>query len=263
MNKVIVLMYHGLYENINELQAIPEEERPYSLSLAQFEQQLSTLLSAGIPILSPQSIFYERRSFAGTGVLLTFDDGHHSFYKHAFPTLLRLGLAAIFFVTTDFINTRKDCCSWTQLSEMSQHGMSVQSHGKTHQFLRDLSPERVTMELSDSKLEIEDKVGEKVSMISFPGGRYRKRDITIGKSLDYSFFFTSRIGDNTWLDPSTTNTVNRLPIKETFANQVTKIITEDNYWALKLWQCSAMLKNTGKSILGNHIYHGLYRRLSA
>jgi peptidoglycan/xylan/chitin deacetylase (PgdA/CDA1 family) len=256
-------MYHSLYKTDDELQALPREEQPYAVSVSSFEQQIDGLIEAGIPILSPRELINRELRFSGTSVLLTFDDAHRSFYEYAFPALIQRGLFSIFFVTTDFILYRNDSCSWLQLAEMAKQNMWVQSHGKTHQFFTDLSANQVRLELGESKKQIEDKVGEEVSMVSFPGGRYKHRDVEIGKSLDFKFFFTSRVGINTWPDPKQGGTIKRLPLKDSFSNEVVKMIVEDNRKALWYWQCSALAKTVAKSILGNHIYHGLYRRISA
>lgn len=263
MSRVIVLMYHALYSSIDELNALRDEERPYALSTAAFERHLDRIIKAGIPILSAKQLSAEQRQNSGTSVLLTFDDGHSSFYKYAFPALRERDLSAIFFITTDFIRSRKDSCSWEQLAEMTNQGMCVQSHGKTHRFLSDLSPELVRKELNVSKKQIEDHVGESVSMISFPGGRFSERDVGIGQSLGYRLFYTSRIGANVWRNPREVQTIRRLPIKAASSDRAIRIIVEDSRTALRLWNYTALAKTVGKTLLGNRIYHGLYRRLSA
>jgi peptidoglycan/xylan/chitin deacetylase (PgdA/CDA1 family) len=263
MSRVIVLMYHALYSSIDELHAMRDEEQPYAVSVTTFERHMDTLINAGIPILSAKQFSTEEVQCSGTNVLLTFDDGHRSFHEHAFPALSNRSLSAIFFVTTDFIHSRNDSCSWAQLAEMTKQGMCVQSHGQTHRFLSDLSPELVHKELSVSKKQIEDRIGETVSMVSFPGGRFNKRDLEIGQSLDYRLFFTSRIGANVRRNPGGVQTIRRLPVKAASADRVIRMIVENNRTALGLWQCSALAKAVGKTLLGNSIYHGLYRRLSA
>lgn len=256
-------MYHTLYSCVEELRNMPREERPYAVSLSAFERQIDRLIEAGVPILSPRELGKKQLPRSDTSVLLTFDDGHRSFYEYAFPVLRKRNLSAIFFVTTDFIRSRNDFCSWAQLAEMVTQGMCVQSHGKTHRFLSDLSSKPVRQELSVSKKQIEDHVGRTVSMVSFPGGRFSERDIKIGQSLNYRQFFTSRIGDNIWRNSGEVQKIRRLPIKAVSADHVIKMIVEDNRTALGLWQCSALAKTIGKTLLGNRIYHGLYRRLSA
>jgi peptidoglycan/xylan/chitin deacetylase (PgdA/CDA1 family) len=256
-------MYHSLYKSDHELRALPSEEQPYAVSVSSFEHQIDSLLEAEIPILSPRDLIDRELRFSGTSVLLTFDDAHRSFYEYAFPALMQRGLSAIFFITTDFISLRKDSCSWLQLAEMVKHNMRIQSHGKTHQFFTDLDSNQVRLELSDSKKKIEDKIDEEVSMVSFPGGRYKYRHVEIGNALDFRFFFTSCIGANTWPDLKQHGILKRLPIKDSFSHNVINMIIKNNHKALWMWQCSALAKSVGKTILGNHLYHGLYRRISA
>ena len=77
---------------------------------------------------------------------------------------------------------------------MHDSGMSIQSHGMTHKFISDLDAESAYKELQLSKNIIEKNVGNNVSSISFPGGRYQRRDITNGIKVGYKMFFTSDIG---------------------------------------------------------------------
>lgn len=258
---VVVLMYHALYGSIDEFQSLHKEERPYAISIASFEKQIDGLIEAGVPILSPQDILEEEVQHARMAVLLTFDDGHRSFYEYAFPALSRRGLEAIFFVTTDLIHSREDFCSWTQLKEMTKRGMWIQSHGKTHRFLADLSPEESQLELSESKSQIEDQLGEKVLMLSFPGGRYKDRDIDIGKSLGYRYFFTSRVGANSWPELRSGFRIKRFPLKKTVSYNSLQAIFTYGSNALKIWQIRHTVKELGKTVLGNRIYHSLYRKL--
>ena len=77
--------------------------------------------------------------------ILTFDDGYREFYTHVFPLLRDLGLPAILFVTTGFVETgvpypilSRGCpgihpVSWDMLGEMVELGLvTVGAHTHTH-----------------------------------------------------------------------------------------------------------------------------------
>jgi len=83
---------------------------------------LSGFLSGTLPL--------PRRS-----VVITFDDGYESVYRHAFPLLKKHGFAATVFVYTDFLGGG-DALTWPQLLEMRASGLvEVQSHSKSHRNL--------------------------------------------------------------------------------------------------------------------------------
>jgi peptidoglycan/xylan/chitin deacetylase (PgdA/CDA1 family) len=69
-------------------------------------------------------------------VVITFDDGYESVYRHAYPVLRRLGLPATLFVYTDFIGAGGDALNWSQLQELAASGLvDVQAHSKSHRNL--------------------------------------------------------------------------------------------------------------------------------
>jgi len=117
MTRCSVLMYHGLYANEREYQAIDAADRPYAVSTQRFTEQLQAMQRSRLNIIDPGQLGSPAMS-AG-GVVLTFDDGHASNHRHALPILQQLGLKAVFFVTSDFMERRPGFCSWAQLREMA------------------------------------------------------------------------------------------------------------------------------------------------
>ena len=101
MSHATALMYHALYDCQDEWDALEYDERPYAVSVSDFNQQLDALENAGISILDPEIILKERHfGDQNGGVILTFDDGHNSFYRYAYRILKNRGYRAIFFITT-------------------------------------------------------------------------------------------------------------------------------------------------------------------
>ena len=76
-----------------------------------------------------------REALPPRSVVITFDDGYESTYRHAYPVLRRLGLPATLFVYTDWIGAG-EALSWGQLQEMASSGLvDVQAHSKSHRNL--------------------------------------------------------------------------------------------------------------------------------
>ncbi len=253
-------MYHALYSDDSELAAISEEERPYAISCNMFQKQLDLLIKNSIPVLNPVTFSISSNVDDKHAVLLTFDDGHESFYRHAFPELKKRNMQAIFFVTSDLIKQRDDFCSWLQLKEMSDNGMSIQSHGKTHKFISDLVLSEAINELSESKNDIEKELNVSVNSISFPGGRYTQREITEGVELGYKLFFTSREGVNDQISGSGSFVIKRLALKNTTNLTDYLSLSKGNNFLIIKRITIYQVKHLIKKLLGNSLYHILYKR---
>ena len=261
MTGVIVLMYHALYADETEREAIDPIERPYAVSLDAFRRQLDWMAAAGIPIrdpLSPSS----PAARAPTSVVLTFDDGHASNYYHAFRLLRERGDAGVFFVTTDFIGTRRGFCEWPQLREMAGAGMHIGSHGKSHRFFDDLPRAELEAEYAGSRDAIVAGTGQTPRWISFPGGRYLQEQISAGRAAGYRLFFTSDVGAN---DPGAFERggiVRRIAIGQGTSHKAfTRIAGADTLFLARATAVGGA-KKALRRMLGNRLYHALYERFS-
>ncbi len=117
--------------------------------------------------------------------LLTFDDGHSSDYEIVFPTLQDAGIKAVFFLITGRVGS-PGYLSWEQVREMRRHGMEFGSHGLTHAKMTALNKRQALDELTRSRREIEDRLGEAVTTFSFPYGYYDADLIKLTASAGYA-----------------------------------------------------------------------------
>ncbi len=147
-----------------------------------FVEQLSYLREDGWQVID-LATFLEGlaapNSLPGRVALLTFDDGYRSMRTVALPWLLRFGYPAVLFVPTDFIGARNTfdaaepeeaLCGWDDLVELDRQGISVQSHGASHQAFSDLAPAEQEGELRRSKAALEAGLGKRVEVFSYPYG---------------------------------------------------------------------------------------------
>ncbi len=263
MNPVVVLMYHALYANAAERETIDPADRPYAVAVDAFLRQLDRLEELGIPAIAPHAVATGAAIPAGGGVLLTFDDGHGSNYRHAFPVLRARGIGAIFFVTSDFIGRRPDFCSASELRAMAEAGMCIGSHGKTHRFLDDLAPQEVAAELWQSRAAIETHTGRPVTLLSFPGGRFRRSHIGAALAAGYRLLFSSRVGVNSGTAFTAGGIVSRVAIRDgTSLEQFAAIARGDPRW-LRRARALAGAKGLIRRLAGNRLYHAMYERLSS
>jgi peptidoglycan/xylan/chitin deacetylase (PgdA/CDA1 family) len=115
-------------------------------------------------------------------VLLTFDDGYRSTRSVALPLLRRFGFPAVVFALAarvgrssssfdaDSEEPDEPLCDWDDLHELERLGVSVQSHGVTHQAFSTLSPVEQEEELRHSKAVLEAGLQQPVELFCFPYG---------------------------------------------------------------------------------------------
>jgi peptidoglycan/xylan/chitin deacetylase (PgdA/CDA1 family) len=259
----MVLMYHALFGSATEREVIDPADRPYAVGVSEFSRQLDLLAELGIPVVQPRSLSEPARAaHTEGGVLLTFDDGHGSNYRTAYPLLRDRGLGAIFFVTSDFIGQRRGFCSARELREMAEGGMTIGSHGKTHRFFDDLSPAETVAEYRQSKDAIERYTGQAVTSLSFPGGRFRRSQIAPGLATGYRLFFSSRVGANNGAALSDGGIIRRVAIRDgTSLAEFARIARGDRRWLARA-QAIAGAKGIIRRLAGNRLYHAMYERLS-
>jgi peptidoglycan/xylan/chitin deacetylase (PgdA/CDA1 family) len=113
--------------------------------------------------------------------LITFDDGYRTLLERTAPRLARRGLPAVAFIPTGFVGGASEwdagtleppeaLCSWDDLRELQELGVSIQSHGAGHRHLVGLAPAELEQELAGSKARLEEELGRPVELFSFPYG---------------------------------------------------------------------------------------------
>jgi peptidoglycan/xylan/chitin deacetylase (PgdA/CDA1 family) len=129
-------------------------------------------------------------------VAITFDDGTRGQFDHAVPALRARGMTASFYVTTDWI-AQSGYMTWSELRQLVEWGMSVQSHTKTHPFLSELGPDDLRAELAGSKAALDRELNQDTSELAFPGGDEPTRRLrSIVADTGYRTVVGSRWGIN-------------------------------------------------------------------
>ena len=108
-------------------------------------------------------------------VFITFDDGYEENYTEIFPILKKYNAKATIFLIAgeDKIQMRED-----MIREMSDSGLvKFESHTLNHPELNKISSdeEKLTDELRNSKLKIEEMTGKRVIALAYPHGEYNKK----------------------------------------------------------------------------------------
>lgn len=223
--KIPVLMYHHLAENINNNTVISPNN---------FENQISALKAEGYHAISAQELydyFNNQIELPEKPILITFDDGYLSNYEKAYPILKKYDMhAEIFVIASRIVHTKnvypKEIAkmNWDQLNEMQDY-ITIQSHtwdshykltsknGRVYGAINGPSyingqlesqqqfEERVRHDLLYSRQIIKEKLGYEPIAISYPYGNQSPATIQIVKEAGFKMGFviqnkSVRMGDD-------------------------------------------------------------------
>jgi peptidoglycan/xylan/chitin deacetylase (PgdA/CDA1 family) len=193
-----VLCYH-----IVESPADPRME----ISRETFRQHLRYLQMTGYNVI-PLRHLYEfvvgkRASIPANAVVITIDDGWRSAYTEAFPELQRLKMPFTLFIYPNIIGQTNHALTWSQVKQMSDAGVDIQSHSLNHPFLTQRRHANLDdkaysawleKELVDSKRILEKHTGKKVSFIAYPYGDYDTRVAKAAGAAGYEAALTCDFG---------------------------------------------------------------------
>ena len=144
-----------------------------------------------------------KRQLPRKSVVLTFDDGYHSFRDYAYPVLKELGFPATLFVYTDYVGASRNALSWDDLKTLAAEGFEVQAHSKTHGDLRRAVGEtdaqytrRMQAELAEPLRLFQRQLGREVPFLAFPYGRADDPLLARVRAQGYVAAFTVRRESN-------------------------------------------------------------------
>jgi len=173
-NTLPILMYHSISDDAEA------GVGPYyrvTTSPLRFSQQMQWLADAGLRGMSLTDALEAQEKASDDEprpVAITFDDGFQDFYTAAFPVLLKHGFTATMYLPTAFINDdrrvfkSRGCLTWREVTELHRAGMEFGSHTVNHPKLVDLSWADITREVTESKVEIEDRLSSSVPSFAYP-----------------------------------------------------------------------------------------------
>ncbi len=253
---ISILMYHDVLA--------PEvfsasTQNIYTITTTTFQDHLAEIARSKLPVLNILELLdgINNQSLPASGVVLSFDDGCYGNYQHAYPLLRERGWPGVFFVSTGIVGTDRGI-SWAGLKEMSQNGMSIQSHGHSHRRLEGLSAEEVDRELINSKQLLEDNLGTTVDALSLPGGGIPFNLESYARKTGYRLVATSipAVVDNATsvFDVPRLAVKNRQTLKE-----FSEMIHGNESW-VKYENTKYRLKNTLKSFLPQWLIESRHRK---
>ena len=190
---VPILTYHNLAE---------QAKGRLVLAASSFREQMRYLKTNGYRVVSLADFVeftHLNRQLPQRAVVLTFDDGYHSFKDYAYPVLKELGLTATLFVYTDWVSAGRGALSWNDLRELSAEGFDIQAHTKTHADLRRATGEteaqyarRMQAELEQPQELFSKNLGRRSQILAYPYGRWEEGLLPKVKDHGYIAAFSVR-----------------------------------------------------------------------
>jgi peptidoglycan/xylan/chitin deacetylase (PgdA/CDA1 family) len=216
--RTTILVYHKISDLAEGLDAF------WNVPPSLFARHMAYISQGGYTVLSLQA-FYEhlrqRREPRPRSVVITFDDGYASVYRHAFPVLKRYGFPATIFLAAQYVGNggrfwwdepmarkRLDIgeevrlLSWREIKEMQASGfITFGSHSMTHPHLGQLPKRAIEFELGQSKKVLEENLKQQVAFFAYPFGMKTYGDINDETAAllvekGYSLACTSEMGRN-------------------------------------------------------------------
>ncbi|MFX0200260.1 MAG: polysaccharide deacetylase family protein [Candidatus Hodarchaeota archaeon] len=254
--KLPILMYHEVSDEPEKNKVIRNTNPAYSLSVAQFSEQMEYLYENGYKTLSLNELIDYPSSNREKNVVITFDDGWENNYTNAFPILMKWGLTATIFVITDCIGQPR-YVNWNQLEDMNKKRISIQSHTSSHRPLSILETDEIMCELEGSKKSIEEHLGNRVDFLSLPHGMINQKVIDLAQAVGYKAILTSEPGySHSYNNPAI---LRRINISDRYEiGSFEKIIQVDHSFILSLI-LAKKIKNFTRKLMGYNNYRKLYR----
>ena len=163
----MILTYRAV---VTEWTSLPENREAgaelYDVTVANFQDQMQLLKpnQYNVGVFGDDSLAPHARQ-----VIITFDDGEMNNFDQAFPILKQCGFPAYFFIIAKYIG-HSGYMGWDEIRELHKAGMTIGSHGFSHEILTNLLDTQIEEELRASKKYLERNLGFEVDTFSVPKG---------------------------------------------------------------------------------------------
>lgn len=158
---------------------VPEPERPYWATVAEFARVVSEGLAAA--------------RARGLTPVFTFDDGNRSDLDIAAPLLRDHGATGIFFPCSGRIGA-PGYLGVGDIRALQAEGFEIGSHGINHVPWGRLDPATLKAEVEQSKRALEDLTGRAITAAALPFGSYNRRVLAALRQAGYAAVYASDPG---------------------------------------------------------------------
>jgi peptidoglycan/xylan/chitin deacetylase (PgdA/CDA1 family) len=177
---VPVLMYHWVNPDLGD------HLRLYGVTPRAFARQIRWLSGAGYRSATFAELARHLSGEAPLGpkrIVVTLDDGYRDNLEYAGPILEEAGFTATIFLVTDCaggVNTwdlkhgdpPRPILSWTEARRLDGGVFLFEPHSRTHPELTRVDPVRAREEIVGAKTIMEQELGRRVDVFSYPHGAF-------------------------------------------------------------------------------------------
>ncbi len=167
-----ILLYHHI--------VAVESENRYSVSRANFEEQMAALKDLGYTTMSVAQLIRAIQigeNLPHSPMVITFDDGYEDVYLNAFPVLSKEGFTATILLVSSYVGS-EEFMTQSEILDLEQAGWEIGSHSQTH---LDLTKNFSSLwdEIVQSRLDLKRISGQDINLFAYPYGA--ADPIVIGK----------------------------------------------------------------------------------
>jgi peptidoglycan/xylan/chitin deacetylase (PgdA/CDA1 family) len=193
-----VLMYHAFAE-------ASDSASRYIVPARRFDAQMRLLRKLRFQVVSLDEHLRQLRegAVASRTVAITIDDGYRDNVDVALPILRRHGYPATIFVVSGRLSGVND---WDEegelagrllvgredLAALTEAGMTIGAHTRTHPSLPGLDPATVRDEIAGSKADLESELGLAIDHFAYPYGRHDPIAVAVAREAGFAAAFTTR-----------------------------------------------------------------------
>jgi len=187
--EVPVLCYHHIRE------ARPgqsETLKNYSVSPAQFAEQMKTLKDSGYESILPDQLYnylVHGGKLPAKPVMLTFDDTDEEQFTIGSKEMEKYGFKGVYFIMTISIN-RPRYMSKEQLKQLADNGNAVEAHTWDHHMVTKYQGDDWEKQLIQPKKKVEEITGKPALYFAYPYGVWNKAAIAEIKKDGYKMAFS-------------------------------------------------------------------------
>jgi peptidoglycan/xylan/chitin deacetylase (PgdA/CDA1 family) len=217
---VPIIMYNHIGEEVDT------ENINYTHS-RRFQKHMKFLRDSGFNVISLEdvvNIYKRKEKVPRKTVAITFEHGYKDFYDIAFPILRKHHFPATVFVCSSYVD-RGGYINREQLQRIADSNtVKIGSRGIHDNSLQGLQPQEQTLEIFNSKANLQKMAGIDVNFFSFPEGYSTKQLRYKVKESGYKGAVILQAGK-------------KIPYRNRYAMRRNWVYTKDNYWSfrLKLW----------------------------
>jgi len=191
-----IIMYHSVNPKqnpaINRLIVSPEA---FELQMRFLKERKYNIL----PLSKLAELIKEKKMIPPRTIAITLDDGYKDNYTYAFPILKKYNIPATIFVIINEVGRQEgDRLSWDDIRKMQDSGLIVfGSHTMDPTPLIDIkSEEKQVKEIVDSKKALEEKMGRRADLFSYPEGMFNAKIRKMVIDAGYNVAVATNPGEN-------------------------------------------------------------------